>query len=133
MTRYQIARALAGVTAFGFFFQTGLHVSQYNQVVLQAQRGYGGEGPLVAALWLSFGAAMLVLGGMVTLVALAKVRAGRWLLALAGCFPLITVLLQLQLLGFTRSTAILAGIATVSLGAAILFPNQPQPVDGSAG
>lgn len=123
MTRYQTARMLAGVTAGGFFLEAALHVSQFKQVVLQAQRGFGEQAPLVAALWLAFAAAMLVLGAVVTLVALAKVPAGRWLLALAGCLPLVTVFLQLQFLGFTRSTAILAGLATVSLGTAILFPD----------
>jgi hypothetical protein len=129
MTRYKTAQVLSGVSAFGFFLAAGLHVSGYRQVVLQAQRSFFGETPLVAALWLAFAAALAVLGVMVTLVVLGRVTGGRWILALAGGFPLVTVLLQLHLLGFTRATAILSAIAAVSFGAAIAFP---RPVDGGA-
>lgn len=126
MTRYQIARILAGVSAFGFFFEAGLHTSEYRRVVLQAQRGFSGLAPLLSALWLAFAAAMLVLGAIVALVALARATGGRWILALASCFPLVTVLLQLHFLEFTRSTAILSSIVVISLGAAIAFPSVTQ-------
>jgi hypothetical protein len=132
VTRYQTARILAGVSAFGFFVAAGLHTSEYREVVLQAQRGFSGLAPLVSALWLAFVAAMLVLGGIVTLVALGRVTGGRWLLALAGCLPLLTVLLQLHFLGFTRATALLALIAAVSFGAAIVFPSVARAVGAGA-
>jgi hypothetical protein len=44
------------------------------------------------------------------------------LLALAGCYPLVTVLLQLHFLGFTRSVAIFSVVAAVSFAAALTFP-----------
>jgi len=108
VTRHQTARTLASVASVGFFLEAGLHTYQYRQVVLQAQAQLSGLLPLVSALWLAFAAAMLVLGGMVTVVALGRVTGARWILALAGCLPLVTVLLQLRFLGFTRATATLA-------------------------
>lgn len=131
MTRYQIARILAGVSAFGFLFEAALHTSQYRRVVLQAQRGFSGLVPLLSALWLAFAAAMLVLGVIVALVALGRATGGRWILALATSFPLLTVLLQLHFLEFTRSTAILSSIVVISLGAAIAFPNGTQSAAAS--
>jgi hypothetical protein len=127
MTRYKTAQVLAGVSAVAFFVAAGLHASGYRAVVLQTQQALGVLAPLVAALWLAFAAAMLVLGCIVGLVALGRVPAGRWIVALAGCFPFITVLLQLDLLGFTRSTAMLAAVAVVTLGAAFAFPTMRRP------
>lgn len=124
MTRYQTARVVAGVAGAGFFLEAGRHLYEYKQVVLRAQGVVSGLVPLVSALWLAFAVAMLVLAGMVTVVALGRVAAARWILALAGCLPLITVLLQLHFLGFTRTTAILAAIAVVSFAAALLFPSE---------
>lgn len=128
MTRHQTARTLASVAGFGFFLEAGLHTYQYRQVVLQAQAQLSGLLPLVSALWLAFAAAMLVLGGMVTAVALGRVTGARWILALAGCLPLVTVLLQLRFLGFTRATAILSAIAVVTFTAAMLFPSDGPAV-----
>ncbi len=128
MTRYKTAQILTGVAAFGFFVAAGLHISGYRQVLLQAQQGFSGLAPLVSALWLVFAAAMVILGVMVTLVALGRVTGGRWILALAGCFPLITVLLQLRFLGFIPPVAILSTVAAVSFGAAIAFPTISQRV-----
>ena len=128
MTRHRIAQVLAGVSAFGFFLAAGLHTAGYRQVVLQAEQGFSGLGSLVAALWLAFDAAMVVLGGIVTVVALGRVARARWVLTLAGSFPFVTVLLQLHFLGFTRPTAILSTIAAVSFGAAIVCPSVSQPV-----
>jgi len=124
MTRSKSARILAWLSALAFIVAAGLHAADYRAVVLQTQMALGLLGPLVAALWLSFAAAMLVLGAMVTLVALGRVREGRWILALAGCLPLITVVLQLYLLEFTRSTAMLAAVAVVSFGAAVVSPGK---------
>jgi hypothetical protein len=126
MTRSKIAQVLAGVSAVAFFVAAGLHASGYRAVVQQARRGVGGVAPLVAALWLAFAAAMVVLGGMVSLVAVGRIKEGRWILALAGCLPVITVLLQLQLLEFTRSTAMLATVAAVSIAAAVVFPSMRE-------
>jgi hypothetical protein len=123
MTRYKAAQILAGVSAVAFFVAAALHTSGYRAVVQQARRGVGGVAPLVAALWLAYGAAMVVLGGMVSLVAVGRVREGRWILVLAGCLPFITVLLQLQLLQFTRSSAMLATVAALSIAAALVFPS----------
>lgn len=131
MTRYQTAQVLAGASAATFFADAALHASGYRAVVLQAQQGIGGMTPTVSALWLAFAAALVVLGAMVGLVALGRVREGRWILALAGCFPLITVLLQLLLLGFTRSTALLAAVAVVTLAAAVAFPSQREVLGAS--
>ncbi len=123
MTRHQTARVLAGVAGFGFFLEAGLHLYEYRQVVRQAQGVLSGLLPLVSALWLAFAAAMLVLGSMVTVVALGRVAAARWILELAGCLPVVTVILQLHFLGFTRPTAILSGVAVVTFAAALLFPS----------
>lgn len=130
MTRDQLARMLAGVSALAFFVAGGLHASGYRAVVLQAREGFTGLAPLVAALWLAFAAAMLVLGGIVALVALGRAGGGRWILGLAGGFPLITVLLQLRLLGFTWSTAMLVTVAALCLAAAVLFPQPKRDVTG---
>jgi hypothetical protein len=128
MTRYKAAQVLAGVSAFGFFVAAALHTSGYRQVVLQAQQGFSGLAPLVSALWLVFAAAMVVLGLMVTLVAFGRVIGGRSILALAGCFPLVTVVLQLHFLGFSPPVAILSTLAAVSFGAAIAFPTVSERV-----
>lgn len=122
MTRQQTAQALTGVSALGFVVAAVLHASGYRGVVVQAQQGFSGLSPLVAALWLAFSAALLVLGGIVTVVALGRAKGGRWILAFAGCLPLITVLLQLRLLGFTSSTAVLAVVAALTFGAALALP-----------
>ncbi len=122
MTRHQTAQALAGVSALGFVVAAVLHASDYRGVVQQAQQGFAGLSPFVATLWLAYAAALLVLGGIVTVVALGRAKGGRWVLALAGCLPLITVILQLQFLGFTRSTTVLAAVAALSFGAALASP-----------
>lgn len=128
MTRHQLARLLAGALSLGFFVAAGLHVYGYRPVVIQAERGVSGLGPLVSTLWLAFGAALIVLGILVGLVAAGRIAEGRWVLALTGCFPLVTVLLQLQFLGFTRWTVVFSSLAAVSLIAAIVFPTTPSPV-----
>jgi hypothetical protein len=81
----------------------------------------------VATLWLAFAVALVVLGCMVALVALGRVREGRWILALAGCLPLVTAFLQLGLLGFTRSTAVFATVGAVNIAAAIAVPSKREP------
>jgi hypothetical protein len=127
MNRYRIAQIMAGVSAVAFFVAAWLHTSGYRAVVQQARRGVSGVAPVVAALWLAYGAAMVVLGGMISLVAVGRIRDGRWILVLAGCFPLMTVLLQLQLLEFTRSSAMLSTVAAVSIAAAVVFPSTREP------
>ncbi len=122
MTRYKTAQILAALSALAFVVAALHHASGYRAVVLQAREGFSRLSPFVAVLWLAFGAALLVLGGIVSLVARGGVKGGRWILALAGCLPLITVLLQLGLLGFSASTAMLATVAVVSFGAAVAFP-----------
>jgi hypothetical protein len=132
VTRYKTAHVLAAVSALAFIAAAVMHLSNYRRVVLQAQQGISGLAPLVATLWLAFAGAMLVLGGIVSLVALRWVRGGRWVLAFAGCFPLITVFLQLQLLGFTRATAMLTAVAAVSFVAALVYPGGPEPLAAGA-
>ena len=132
MTRNKSAQVLAGVSALAFLVAAGIHASSYRQVVLQAQQGISGLTPLVATLWLTFAAALLVLAGIVGLVALGRVGGGRWVLALAGCFPLITVVLQLLLLGFTRATAMLAAVAVVTFAAAVALPGESEPLAGGS-
>jgi hypothetical protein len=123
MTRYQTARVLAAMSASGFLLAAGIHTAGLRRVVFQAQRGLSGLAPpFVAALWLAFAAALGVLGLMVTLVALGRVTGGRAILALAGCFPAATVVLQLHFLGFTPPVAILAAVAAVSFAAALALP-----------
>ena len=122
MTRYKTAQVLAGVSACGFFVAAGLHTSGYRQVVLQAQRGFSGLAAFVATLWLTFAAAMAILGLLVTLVVLGRVTGGRSILALAGCFPFVTVVLQLHFLGFTPPVGIFSIVAALSFGAAVSFP-----------
>jgi hypothetical protein len=122
MTRYQTARVLAGVSAVGFLLAAGLHTAEYRRVVPQAQLAFSGLAPFVATLWLTFAAAMVILGLIVTLVAFGRVTPGRSILALAGCFPAITVILQLRFLGFTPSVAIFAVVAALNFAAALTFP-----------
>jgi hypothetical protein len=133
MARQQNARILAAALAVGFLIAAALHVYGYRQVVLQAQRGFSNLAPLMSAVWLAFAAALVVLGGIVGLVALGRVTGGRWILALAGCFPLATVVLQLHFLGFTSSTAILSAIAAASFLGAIAFSNDAAPLAGGSG
>jgi len=130
MNRFNTARVLAGTSALGFFLAAGLHTSGYRQVVLRAQQGVGGSPLEVAALWLAFAAALLLFGMMVALVALRRVTGvgGRWVLALAGCFPLITVLLQLRFLGFIPPVVILSAVAAVTFAAALVWPAVSQGV-----
>ena len=127
MTRYQTGRVLTAVAALGFFVAVVLHLSEYRGVVLRAQQGFSGLTPLLATLWLAFAAAMLVLGAIVCLVLFGRVTGGRWILALVGCFPLITVILQLALLGFTAPTAVLLAVAVVTFAAAIVPPSTAKP------
>jgi hypothetical protein len=132
MNRYKTAQVLAAVSAVAFFVAAGLHVSAYRAVVQQSRQGFAGVAPLVATLWLAFAAALVVVGGIVSLIALGRVREGRWILALAGCLPLITVVLQLQLLAFTRSSAVLTVVAAVSLAAAAVFPSTRESLSAGA-
>ena len=122
MTRYQTARVLAGVSAVGFVLAAGVHTSEYRGVVLRAQQGFAGLAPFVATLWLTFAAALVILGVIVTLVAFGRVTPGRPILELAGCFPAVTVLLQLHFLGFTPPVAIFSVVAAVTFAAALTFP-----------
>ncbi len=91
MTRYKTAQVLAGVSAVGFLLAAGLHTTEYRRVVLRAQQGFAGLAPFVATLWLTFAAALVILGLIVTLVAFGRVTPGRSILALAACFPAVTV------------------------------------------
>jgi hypothetical protein len=75
---------------------------------------------------------MAVLGVVVSFVVLGRIKGARWIIAVAGCFPLITVFLQLGFLGFTRATAMLATVAVVSLGAALVFPRTEEPSTAGA-
>src|ERR1043166_1101894 len=112
MTRSKTAHLLAA----------GLHATEYRRVVLRAQQGFSGLAPLVATLWLTFAAALVILGLIVTLVAFGHANPGRSILALAGCFPAITVALQLRFLGFTTPVAVFAAVAALSFAAALTFP-----------
>src|ERR1041385_5419309 len=96
MTRSKTAPLLAVASAVGFLLAAGLHATEYRRVVLRAQQGFSGLAPLVATLWLTFAAALVILGLIVTLVAFGHANPGRSILALAGCFPAITVALQLN-------------------------------------
>jgi hypothetical protein len=127
MTRYETGRVLSMVAALGFFVAAGLHLSEYRGVVLHAQQGISGQTFLVATLWLAFAAALLVLGAIVCLVPFGRVGGGRWILAFAGCFPLITAVLQLILLGFTAPTAVFLAVALVTFAAAIASPSAAAP------
>jgi len=128
MNRFNTARALAGLSAFGFFLAAGLHVSGYRQVVLQAEQGVGCSPLELGALWLAFAAALLVFGVLVVLVALRRISGGRWVLSLAGCFPLITVLLQLRLVGFIPPELTLGAVTVVTLAAALVWPAESSSV-----
>jgi hypothetical protein len=132
MNRFNTARVLAGTSALGFFLAAGLHTSGYGEVVLHAQQGVGCSPLEVAALWMAFAAALFVFGIMVALVALRRVTGGRWVLALAGCFPLITVLLQLRLVGFIPPVVTLSAVAAVTFAAALVWPAVSQGVDVGA-
>ena len=132
MTRFNTARVLAGVGALGFFLAAALHTSAYRQVVLQAQQGFAGTASVVAALWLAFGGALLLFGTMVALVGFGQVTGARWILALAACFPLITVVLQLRFLGFIPPVVILSTVALVTSAAAVVWPGVKQRVDVAA-
>jgi hypothetical protein len=127
MTRSETGRVLSALAALGFFVAAVIHLSEYRGVVQQAQQGLSGQTFLVATLWLTFAAAMLVLGAIVGLVPFGRVTGGRWILAFAGCFPLITVVLQLTLLGFTAATAVLLAVAIVTFAAAIVAPSTAAP------
>ncbi len=122
MTRYKTAQVLAGVSAVGFLLAAGLHTTEYRRVVLRAQQGFAGLAPFVATLWLTFAAALVILGWIVTLVAFGRVTPGRSILALAACFPAVTVVLQLRFLGFTPPVAIFSAVAAMNFAAALTFP-----------
>ena len=131
MNRFNTARVLAGTSAFGFFLAAGLHASGYRQVMLRAAQGVGGSPLEMAALWLAFAAALLLFGVMVALVALRRVTGGeaRWVLALAACFPLLTVLLQLRFVGFIPPVVTLSAVTAVTFAAAFLWPPVSQVVE----
>ena len=123
MTRNQTAQLLAGVSAVGFWLAAGLHASEYRGVVLLAEQGFAGLAPFVATLWLTFAVALVTLGSIVTLVAFGRVTPGRPILELAGCFPAVTVILQLHFLGFTAPVAVFSAVAAVTFAAAWTFPS----------
>ena len=127
MTRFRTAQILTWVSALGFFVEAARHAAQYRPVVFHASQGFSSLIPLVATLWLAFAAALVVLGLIVTLVAVGRAGGAKWLLALAGCFPLVTAILQLHFLGVTRATAVLALLAAISFAAAIVFPKPALP------
>lgn len=132
MSRFRTARVLAGIGAFGFLLAAVLHTSQYAKVVAQARNASADLAPLVAALWLAFAGAMLLLGTMAALVAMGRIREGRWILALAALFPAITVLLQLRYLGFIPPVVILSTVALVTIAAAAAWPSVSQQVGVAA-
>jgi hypothetical protein len=128
MNRFNAARILAGTSAFGFFLAAGLHASSYRQVMLRAELGVGCRPLELGALWLAFAAALIVFGAMVALVASRRITGGRWVLALAGCFPLITVLVQLRLVGFIPPELSLAAVTAVTFAAALVWPAESPSV-----
>jgi len=128
MNRFQTGRALAGLSAFGFLLAAGVHTSGYRQVVLRAGQGVGCSPLELGALWLAFAAALLVFGVLVVLVTLRRISGGRWVLALAGCFPLITVLLQLRLVGFIPPELTLGAVTVVTFAAALAWPAESPDI-----
>src|ERR1041385_2137109 len=60
MTRSKTAPLLAVASAVGFLLAAGLHATEYRRVVLRAQQGFSGLAPLVATLWLTFAAALVI-------------------------------------------------------------------------
>ena len=123
MNRFTTARVLTGGSAVGFFLAAGIHASGYRHVVLHAEAGVGCSPLELAALWLAFASALIVFGMLAALVALRRITGGeRWVLALAGCFPLMTVLLQLRLVGFISPVVYLSAVAAVTFAAAIVWP-----------
>lgn len=127
MKHAKIARLLAGVGALGFFVAAVLHTSQYGNVVAQARQASVQVASLMAALWLAFAAAMLVLGIMVSVVARGRVSGARLILGAAACFPLATVLLQLRYLGFIPPVPILSTVAILTFAAAAMWPAAAEP------
>ena len=83
---------------------------------------------LLVVLWLAFAAALLVFGVLVVLVTLRRISGGRWVLALAGCFPLITVLLQLRLVGFIPPELTLGAVTVVTFAAALAWPAESPDI-----
>lgn len=127
MTRQRAAQILAGTAAVGFFVGAGLHTSGYASVILLAQQGPAGLASLVSALWLAFTAGMVVLGMIVTLVALGRVGGACAVLLCAAGFPLATAVLQMRFLGFIPPVAILSTIGALSIAAAVALPQVREP------
>ena len=127
MSRHRAAQTLAGFSALGFFIATGLHTYEYGTVRLLAKQGPPDLAPLVSALWLAGGAGLIVLGILVTLVALGRVAGARPVLLCAAGFPLATAALQLAFLGFIPPVAILSTIGGLSIASAMILPSVQEP------
>lgn len=127
MTRQRSAQTLAGLSAVGFFVAAALHTSGYGSVRLLAQQGPPDLAPLVSALWLAWAVGLVVLGVLVTLVALGRLPGARVVLLCAAAYPLATAVLQLNFLGFIPPVGILSGIGVLSVAGAIVLPSVRQP------
>ena len=121
MIRDSIARVIAGAAAISFFATAWLHSTGYDSVTVAALDGPTSLQSLVPALWLSFSFDLIVLGLVVSVVAWRPSALGRIILVIAALGPLSAAALQLRFIGFVPPTAILIGVALLTLTAAALM------------
>lgn len=82
-------------------------------------------GPVMPALWLVFSLDLAVLGLMVAVIAWRPGVVGRVLLVIAALSPLGAAGLQVWSIGFVPPTAILLGVAALTVAAAAVLPSRP--------
>ena len=133
MTRQQIGSVITAVAATGFLGTAALHTAGYSSVVRSSAQAPEMLRGLLPLLWLAVAFDLVVLGLIVAVVALRPGGPARIILAVAAICPLAAAGLQIRFIGFIPPTAILIGVAVVTLiGAIALPPARVTPAGAAA-
>ena len=126
MNRPKLASTLCFVTAAGYVVVATLHSLAFGGISELARKGPAELVPHVATLWWTFSVALVLLGAIIAVNARNPAANRRATLALAGCFPLTTVILMLCHLGLFGPEIILGPLALLSFATAAACPKIEQ-------
>jgi hypothetical protein len=121
MGRRSVGRLVTGLAALAFLATAALHTSGYEIVTARAREAPAAVRALVPLLWLALSFDFTVLGLVVAVLAARPGPATRLVLAIVAIAPIAAAGLQVRFVGFIPPTAMLLGVAALTLlGAAIL-------------
>jgi hypothetical protein len=122
MTRPTTARALCLVTAVAYAIAAGLHGMGRHGIIELAHRGPAELVPHVSILWWSYSVGLVLFAAVIAIHARYQAANRRAVLALAGCFPLATLILMLCNLGWFGPEIVMGTLTILSFVAAAVCP-----------